>query len=184
MIKCPACAKSVEKLFTKKGFNLAVCDECFILRARLCPRTQNPKRKVNRNGIRVLRPVPAGPKRLRLFMRNRHCFWCGRQTSLGLPLDHPATATIDHLFSRLHPWRRTSQRPSPVVLACRACNSERGLCDVQLVQFEPKLVERRQIAVEASCASAVQSNQWRTWKELHPPLTTQDTNMPASGSTT
>lgn len=167
-MKCPGCSKPAEKLFHKKGFNLDVCAECFALRSRLCPRTRLDRRKFNRNGIKVLPPVGAGRKRLRLFMNGRDCFWCGKQTSLGLPVGHPISATIDHLFSRLHPWRKGTHRPSPVVLACYACNSERGTCDVQLVQFVPKLAERMQIAIAASCANAVKSNRWRLWKELLP----------------
>lgn len=121
----------------------------------------------NQHGIRVMQSRNLS-KRARLFREFRVCFWCGCQTSLGVPMSNPIAASIDHLFSRLHPWRKDG-RPSPVVLACMGCNAERGQCDVNLTQFVPKLSDRNEIAIRASCVNAAaKPNQWREWKELQP----------------
>jgi hypothetical protein len=64
--------------------------------------------------------------RRRLWRRDPHCFWCGRLTvfeAYGVP----HAATIEHIYPRGHPKRRSPRKVLPeTVLACHACNQERG----------------------------------------------------------
>lgn len=96
--------------------------------------------------------------RKRLFQRNPHCFWCGKLTvfSIDVKLKHDA-ATVDHLYSRLHPERKTvstrqSARDSAhrgrgrLVLACNQCNKDRSNAETRGLMFVPKLGHRMVIA--------------------------------------
>jgi hypothetical protein len=62
------------------------------------------------------------------------CHWCKRQTRLH---DHPLykrstgalsglAATLDHLYSKLHPLRHKSVDHSKYVMACSTCNGRRS----------------------------------------------------------
>lgn len=75
-------------------------------------------------------------RREKLWNRDPHCFWCGRETRLcenggvnrKLPDD---AATVDHIRSRLSPNRKQpNDRPGwhtgITVLACYRCNNVRG----------------------------------------------------------
>ena len=65
-------------------------------------------------------------RRRTLWRRDPRCFWCGRLTVFE---EHgrPDSATLDHLYSRLHPRRRDTRKHLPsTVLACYCCNQERG----------------------------------------------------------
>lgn len=103
------------------------------------------------NGNNVLK------RRLRMFKRNPHCFWCGVEVVLFG--GGPNLATIDHLYSRLHPLRASKHasghdRANVLhVLACTACNSERGTCDLAKRVFIPRLESRREFAELASAVT-------------------------------
>jgi len=77
------------------------------------------------------------------------CFWCNRQTTLvrGFGDSPPDGATVDHLYSRLHPKRFVD---SSKVLACYACNQERGRAECVGYVFVPKREDRLEIALESS----------------------------------
>jgi|ERR1044072_790670 hypothetical protein len=95
--------------------------------------------------------------RLRLFRANPHCFWCGQLTLYGA-VGNPLQTTVDHLYSRLHPERVNRYREQKGVLhvlACSACNNERGVCEQQGRPFVPKLKERLEFARRADAALAV-----------------------------
>ncbi len=94
--------------------------------------------------------------RLRLFHADPHCFWCGQVTRYGAVGD-PMQATVDHLYSRLHPERVNRYREQKGVLhvlACSACNNERGVCEQQCRPFIPKLRERLEYAQLADATIA------------------------------
>jgi hypothetical protein len=96
--------------------------------------------------------------RQRLFRADPHCFWCGTLTRLG-QVNGPIQATIDHLYSRLHPERVDRYREQKGVLhvlACAACNGERGVCEQQRRPFTPKLKARLEFArlADATLANA------------------------------
>lgn len=69
-------------------------------------------------------------RRNQLWAINPYCSWCGVFT-INPPGDVPFVtpppnlATADHLYSRNDP-RRKHWHPSPIVLACYACNQKRG----------------------------------------------------------
>lgn len=86
--------------------------------------------------------------RQRLFRMNPHCFWCGKLTVLScdVKLKHDA-ATVDHLYSRLHPERKAARRGrGRSVLACNQCNRDRSNAETRGLMFAPKLGHRRAIA--------------------------------------
>jgi hypothetical protein len=103
------------------------------------------------NGMNVL------ARRLRMFRRDQHCYWCAAQTRLDAE-GESNHATVDHLYSKLHPLRPTYQKSGHDrgavlhVLACAKCNQERGLADELGCVFVPKLESRREIAELASAA--------------------------------
>lgn len=95
--------------------------------------------------------------RARLFRADPRCFWCGRKTELNAAHASPAQATVDHLYSRLHPQRlmRHNQAGGVLhVLACYQCNHERGTCENQRRPFIPKLPERLEFAQRADATLA------------------------------
>ena len=78
-------------------------------------------------------------QRLRLcFEQLWECWWCGRLVQIvecndgKLPDD---AATIDHLDSRLNPLRGKS-RGRRRVMACHACNHERGAIEEACMPIE------------------------------------------------
>lgn len=82
------------------------------------------------------------------------CFWCNCQTVLVKPGTitlPPDAATVDHLYSRLHPKRDETLK----VLACNRCNQERSRADCTGIIFVPARSDRRELAFEASVASVV-----------------------------
>lgn len=86
--------------------------------------------------------------RRRLFQRGPHCFWCGKLTvfSVDAKLKHDA-ATVDHLYSRLHPDRHAARRGrGRLVLACNQCNKDRSNAETRGLMFIPKLAHKREIA--------------------------------------
>ena len=92
-------------------------------------------------------------KRRRLLRMSPHCFWCGCRVGETL-LETSNRATIDHLYSRLHPHRpkRYSERRAVLhVLACNDCNQERALAELRGEPFIPKLAERLEHA-QLACA--------------------------------
>lgn len=87
--------------------------------------------------------------RRRLFRIDPHCFWCGRTVFLNVPHATPTLATVDHLYSRLHPQRLNKYREQSGVLhvlACHECNSYRSVCEQRNRPFIPKLPERLEFA--------------------------------------
>lgn len=60
-------------------------------------------------------------------------------------------ATLDHLYSRLHP-KRQNNGLTDTVLACRKCNIQRGDYEAKGAYFMPKLEERIEIARQ-TCAT-------------------------------
>lgn len=70
----------------------------------------------------------------RMWMeQNKKCYWCGRQIEFhthvdGVPI--PANAvTVDHIYPVNHPVRQGYKKrgeSSPFVIACFACNNNRG----------------------------------------------------------
>lgn len=87
--------------------------------------------------------------RKRLFRINPHCFWCGKLTVFTIEigkLKHDA-ATVDHLFSRLHPDRKAARRGrGRLVNACNQCNKDRSNAETRGLMFVPKLESRKVIA--------------------------------------
>ena len=66
-------------------------------------------------------------RRALLWRRSALCFWCGRATRLDAEMNADDAATVDHVYSRLHPRRQSPVRHlPPSVLACYRCNQERG----------------------------------------------------------
>lgn len=87
--------------------------------------------------------------RVRLHRSDPRCFWCGRKTELDAAHADPVLATVDHLYSRLHPQRvgKHSRYENVLhVLACYQCNHERGTRENQGQLFIPKLPERLSFA--------------------------------------
>lgn len=84
-----------------------------------------------------------------LYRRNPHCYWCGMATVFlrEKPIRDADTATVDHLYSKLHPRRKTDRR---IVLACYGCNNERSKAEARRQIFIPKLKKRRRKARQAS----------------------------------
>ncbi len=103
-------------------------------------------------------PLSKRSKRARLHARNPLCLWCGRVTILEVvkPIREADAATVDHLYSKLHPkrslfWRRC-------VLACYECNMNRSYCETAKTTFVPKLPSRAGIARE-TCATLARALQ-------------------------
>lgn len=95
--------------------------------------------------------------RQRLFRADPHCFWCGCLTRMGA-INGPTQTTVDHLYSRLHPERAERHREQKGVLhvlACAACNNERGIREQQGRPFIPKLKERLEFAQLADATLAL-----------------------------
>jgi hypothetical protein len=83
-------------------------------------------------------------KRARLHAENPRCYWCDVVTVLEIVTPHnPTTATIDHLYSKLHPERNVAVNVHKIVLACHECNNERHVCETKRRPFVPKLAHRR-----------------------------------------
>lgn len=106
--------------------------------------------KKNSHGLRIIENTRT---RVLLYKKDPACFWCGRFTMLGQvkPM-RDYTATVDHLYSRLHPKR--NNLPRQKVLACYRCNQDRSAADVQGKVFIPALASRVEIARQASAAFA------------------------------
>lgn len=95
--------------------------------------------------------------RQQLFRAHPYCFWCGREVKIGASHSQPEGATVDHLYSRLHPERKSRHEQKGAVLhvlACYSCNHERGLCEQQQRPFIPKLKERLEHAQLADATLA------------------------------
>lgn len=120
----------------------------------------------NRHGFPVFQqshrtrqpPQPAGPRRARLFKQDPHCFWCGVLTiwRREFPLT-PDTATVDHLYSKLHPERGQQHAigrfEDRYVLACWKCNKARGEAEVRGEVFKPVLDARADMALATSAVA-------------------------------
>ena len=91
-------------------------------------------------------------KRALLFAQDPYCFWCGRITVLQTtkPIRNDNVATIEHLYSRLHPKRK--EHPHLVVLACFGCNMARSHAENRDVYFMPKRPDRVDMARQV-CAT-------------------------------
>lgn len=103
--------------------------------------------------------------RVRLFSADHHCFWCGVETVFDKRFERqPNFATVDHLYSRWHPERKSRHvRGEGIlhVLACSSCNGERAGCENQSQPFIPKLLERLEFAqlADATIARKMQTEQ-------------------------
>jgi hypothetical protein len=90
-------------------------------------------------------------RRLRMFRRDPHCYWCGVLTVLDAE-GQSNHATVDHLYSKLHPLRASKHKSGHErdnvlhVLACHKCNQARGEADSKGRVFIPKIKERREVA--------------------------------------
>lgn len=91
-------------------------------------------------------------KRALLFAEDPNCFWCGRVTVLQTtkPIRNDNVATIEHLYSRLHPKRK--EHSQLVVLACFGCNMARSHAENSGVHFTPQRADRVDMAREV-CAT-------------------------------
>jgi len=91
-------------------------------------------------------------KRARLFSKDPHCFWCGRLTELETtkPIRDADVATIEHLYSRLHPKRKDHWQS--IVLACFGCNMARSHAENSGGYFIPERADRVDVAREV-CAT-------------------------------
>lgn len=73
-------------------------------------------------------------EKIAMWKENPHCYWCGIETVVytNVPRDFvfpDNAATIDHVYPINDPRRlefKKKKKPSPVVLACKKCNWERG----------------------------------------------------------
>ena len=109
-----------------------------------------PRPRHTHHGLRVRQWT----LRARLHRADPHCFWCGQITVLeSMQRGHSGNlATVDHLYSRLHPERTKRYRSALDsrhvlhVLACFDCNCERGTLEQQGRIFVPKLQEREEFA--------------------------------------
>lgn len=109
--------------------------------------------------------------RLRLFNADPHCFWCGIEVKIGKEFQgSPAFATVDHLYSRWHPQRKSRHVNGEGVLhvlACQGCNQERAGAESQRLPFIPKLKERLEFAQRADATLARDEAQTRRAAEVH-----------------
>lgn len=70
-------------------------------------------------------------RRRNLFNEDPHCHWCHKLTKLN-GKHNGDLATIDHLYSKFHPYRNTPEylnahNDSLTVLACYDCNQLRSI---------------------------------------------------------
>jgi 5-methylcytosine-specific restriction endonuclease McrA len=91
-------------------------------------------------------------RRETLWHEDPRCFWCGKLTVLTDAKQRNA-ATLDHLYSRSHPKRKSSG-VAETVLACRACNIQRGDYEMKGAYFMPKRRDRIEIARETCAVTA------------------------------
>jgi len=71
-------------------------------------------------------PRAPSTRRRRLWKRQPNCFWCGRVTDISTAF-RANSATVEHIYPMRHPRRKDTRRVLPsTVLACFACNQERG----------------------------------------------------------
>lgn len=94
-----------------------------------------------------------------LWRYDPHCFWCGKLTVLTEATQRNA-ATLDHLYSQFHP-KRNSNGLTDTVLACRACNIQRGDYEAKGAYFMPKRKDRVDIARETSSVTARKTSDCR-----------------------
>lgn len=71
-------------------------------------------------------------KRLKMWMDDPHCYWCGRFTHLsasGESVTYDFTATIDHVYSKWHHLHGSAPEGASeiLVLACGQCNGDRAI---------------------------------------------------------
>ena len=99
--------------------------------------------------LEISRHNPEGRRKLALWKKDPHCFWCGKLTVVWKPVDGaampPNTATLDHLQSRNRGRLRCRRLGlKATVLACHNCNRARGaiegkalngVVDGQLIAF-------------------------------------------------
>lgn len=58
--------------------------------------------------------------------------------------DEPDAATLEHIYHRNHPKRRSTKRHLPgCVLACRKCNAERGAPEARVFEACPVILAER-----------------------------------------
>lgn len=80
------------------------------------------------------------------------CYWCYR---ICLKPEEPGywknesrtkvsgrSATLDHLYSRMHPLRNSKGQEPKVVMACDTCNRRRGAVEVSVLSRVGKLEPR------------------------------------------
>jgi hypothetical protein len=67
-------------------------------------------------------------RKLNLWNKDPHCYWCGKLTILHTHKQRkrnpPNMATVDHIFTRNDP--RRGKIKGRTVLACNQCNNERN----------------------------------------------------------
>ena len=98
---------------------------------------------------------------------DRHCAYCGRT---DVPLN------LDHVIPRA---RGGSNRPSNLVLACIACNEEKGARPIEeFLAGDPKRLAaiKAQLKRPLKDAAAVNATRWALWEAL------QDTALPVEAS--
>lgn len=77
-------------------------------------------------------------RRQRLHKIDPHCCYCGVLTVLptreNTRVHTPNMATIEHIYSRLHPYRTkvVFGKEKSLKLACKQCNEERSLVPVEI----------------------------------------------------
>jgi hypothetical protein len=116
---------------------------------RIARRVERVRLLVRENSCALAHKSKPKPTRRRvLWRRDPRCFWCGRVTRFDA-YHEPDAATVEHIYHRAHPKRRSTRRHLPAtVLACRKCNSERGAPEARAFDECPVIVaeRRRQVA--------------------------------------
>jgi hypothetical protein len=88
-----------------------------------------------------------------MFAANPHCFWCGKLMRLvelprGGPMPSDA-ATIDHLYSRLHPRRLMFSGEPRRVLACSKCNNDRSREETKIIYLKQQQKQSGSLPLES-----------------------------------
>jgi hypothetical protein len=155
-----------EYIAMKKRSDLAPCNCAICVRIRRREMTHTLLRSAyNRERVRKGRtpkPDPLPRMRIRLFRADPHCFWCGSKVVLDAH-NQPNLATVDHLYSRWHPERKShhTDRSSDRVLhvmACLQCNGERAEAEMKCQPFTPKRKDRLSFAQQADATLARQAS--------------------------
>lgn len=93
---------------------------------------------LSRPQIAQMQRQTSGRKRLRAWLADSSCWWCGDETTLALnAVGQPTgkTATIDHIVTR-HAGRAVGESV-PKVTACSSCNAMRNEIELAIRNGAP-----------------------------------------------